>query len=284
LNVAVVTGATGGIGRWIALGLTQAGFHVVLVARDRARGEAAQAWIAGRAPGASTALMLCDLSLLAETRALGRDIAARYPAVSILVANAGVFRARREVTAEGHEMVLAVNHLSIFVLIETLRDALVAGAPSRVVVVGSSTSDRARIDPDNLELARGWGMVRAYGQSKLAVMIASFGWARRLGPGGVAVNVVHPGTVATGLVRARGVIGLAWRVMARFVLTEEQGAATPLYVALAPELAGVRGAYFKDRREVAPNALAGDAALGERVWAATVRLAAPVDRGGNGRR
>jgi NAD(P)-dependent dehydrogenase (short-subunit alcohol dehydrogenase family) len=272
LNVAVVTGATGGIGRWIALGLAQAGYHVVLVGRDRARAEAAQAWIGSLVPGASTALMLCDLSLLAETRALGREIAGRYPAVHVLVANAGVFRARREVTAEGHEVVLAVNHLSPFVLIEALREALVAGAPSRVVVVGSSTSDRARIDPDDLELARGWGMVRAYGQSKLAVMITSFGWARLLGPAGVAVNVVHPGTVATGLVRARGVIGLAWRVMARFVLTEEQGAATPLYLALAPELAGVQGAYFKDRREVAPNALARDVSLGERVWAATVRL------------
>ncbi len=272
MNVAVVTGATGGIGRWIALGLAQAGHHVVLVGRDRARGEAARAWIAERAPGASTELMWCDLSLLAETRALGRDIAARFPAIHVLVANAGVFRARRELTAEGHEMVLAVNHLSPFVLIETLQEALVAGAPSRVVVVGSSTSDRARIDPDNLELSERWGMVRAYGQSKLAVMITSFAWARLLGPAGVAVNVVHPGTVATGLVRTRGVIGLAWRLMAGFVSTEEQGAATPLYVALAPALAGVQRAYFKHRRQVAPNPLARDAALAERVWAATLRL------------
>jgi NAD(P)-dependent dehydrogenase (short-subunit alcohol dehydrogenase family) len=206
--VAVVTGATGGIGRWIALGLARAGYHTILVGRDEARGAAAQAWIAAQLPGASTEPMLADLSSIAATRDLGRRIAAAHPALSLLVANAGVFRARREETAEGHEMVLAVNHLSPFVLIDTLQDALVAGAPSRIVVVGSSTSDRARIDPGNLELTRGWGMVRAYGQSKLAVMIATFGWAERLRASGVTANVVHPGTVATGLVRSRGVIGL----------------------------------------------------------------------------
>ena len=152
-------------------------------------------------PGAATTLMLADLSSLAQTRALGEAIAARFGAVSVLVANAGVFCTRREVTGEGHERVLAVNHLSPFVLIGALAGALAASAPARVVVVGSSTSDRARIDPDNLELRHGWGFVRAYAQSKLAVMMVGFEWARRLAPVGVSVNVVHPGTVATGLVR-----------------------------------------------------------------------------------
>ncbi len=173
-RVAVVTGASGGIGRWIAAGLARSGLHVVLVCRDAARGDAALDAIAQEVPGAALTLMSADLSSLAQTRALGLAIAARFGAVSVLVANAGVFRARREVSAEGHEMVLAVNHLSPFVLIAALTGALRAGAPARVVVVGSSTSDRARIDPDNLELTHGWGMVRAYGQSKLAVMMASF--------------------------------------------------------------------------------------------------------------
>ena len=270
--VSVVTGATGGIGQWIALGLAKAGHHVVVVGRDRVRGEATLAWIAAKAPGARTELMLADLSSMAETRALGARIVARHPRLAVLVANAGVFRAKREVTAEGHEMVLAVNHLSPFVLIGALREALMAGAPSRVVVVGSSTSDSARIDPDCLELERGWGMVRAYGQSKLAVMMAAFEWARRLEASGVAVNVVHPGTVATGLVRTPGVIGLAWRLMAPWVRSEEQGAETPLHVALADEVAGVTGAYFKDRRVVEANRAARDRALVARVWAATERL------------
>ncbi len=270
--MAVVTGASGGIGRWIARGLAKSGCHVVLVCRDAGRGRAACDWIAGEVAGASTTLMLADLSSLAQTRALARDITARFGRVSVLVANAGVFSARREQTAEGHERVLAVNYLSPFVLIGALEETLAAGAPARVVVVGSSTSDRARIDPDDLELARRWGMVRAYGRSKLAVMMASFEWARRLAPRGVSVNVVHPGAVATGLVRTPGVIGLAWRLMSLWVRTAGEGAETPLHVALAPELTGVTGGYFKDKARVAPNRRALDEALRRRVWWETERL------------
>ncbi len=272
-RVALVTGASGGIGQWIALGLARAGLHVILVCRDGARGEAARGWISREAPGCAATLIFADLSSLAATRALARTVSERFDAISLLVANAGVFSARREVTPEGHERVLSVNHLSPFVLIGELAETLAAGAPARVVVVGSSTSDRARIDPDNLELAHGWGMVRAYGRSKLAVMMTSFEWARRLEPRGVCVNVVHPGTVATGLVRTPGVIGLAWRLMAPWVRTAEQGARTPLHVALSPALAGVTGGYFKDCRQVAPNRRALDEALRARVWAATARLA-----------
>jgi len=271
-GTAIVTGAAGGIGRWIALGLAQAGHTVVLVGRDRSRGEAARTWVSEQAAGTAAELMVADLSSLAATRALGREIAKQHPRVSLLINNAGVFRARRERTAEGQDMVLAVNHLSPFVLTRELEGALRAGAPSRIVTVGSSTSDRARIDPDDLGLERRWGMVRAYGQSKLAVMMATFEWARRLDGSGVVANVVHPGTVATGLVRTPGVIGLAWRLMAPWSRSGQEGADTPLHTALALEMAGVTGKYFKDRKIVEPNRLARDLELVGRVWRETERL------------
>lgn len=276
MAVSVVTGATGGIGRWIALGLAAAGHEVVLVGRDRGRGEAAQAWIGSRIPGANTTLLVSDLSSLAATRQAGILIDARYPAVDVLVNNAGVFTAGREVTAEGHERVIATNHLCPFVLTRVLTPALRAAASAngsaRIVTVGSSMSDRARIDPDALELERGWGRVRAYGQSKLAVMMTSFGWGKRLEGSGVVSNVVHPGAVATKLVRAGGTVGIAWRVMAPFLLTEENGADTPLHAALAPEFGRLSGQYLKKRRAVEPNRRVRDAALAERVWAATETL------------
>jgi NAD(P)-dependent dehydrogenase (short-subunit alcohol dehydrogenase family) len=271
-GVAIVTGGAGGIGRWIALGLAQAGSRVVLVGRDRVRGESVRAWVSEQAPGGMAELIVTDLSSLAATCALGREIAKRHPRVSLLVNNAGVFRARRERTDEGHDMVLAVNHLSPFVLTRELEGPLRAGAPSRIVTVGSSTSDRARITPDNLELERRWGMVRAYSQSKLAAMMATFEWARRLDGSGVVANVVHPGTVATGLVRTPGIIGLAWRLMALWSRSEQEGADTPLHVALAPDLAGVTGKYFKERRVAEPNRLARNPELTGRVWRATEDL------------
>jgi NAD(P)-dependent dehydrogenase (short-subunit alcohol dehydrogenase family) len=271
-KICVVTGATGGIGKWIALGMAQAGYLVVMVGRDAGRGAAAKAWIEGQAPGCQLDLMIADLALLARTAALGRGIAERYGRVDVLILNAGVFLSRREVTAEGHEKVLAVNHLSPFVLIRSLTAALQAAAPARIITVGSSSSDQARIDPENLELTRGWGMVRAYSQSKLAVMMTSFTWAHRLQGSGVTANVVHPGLVATGLVRTPGVIGLAWRLMKPFARSEEAGAKPPLFAALAAEHATTTGQYFKDRQIVAPNKLALNDALRTRVWEATERL------------
>jgi NAD(P)-dependent dehydrogenase (short-subunit alcohol dehydrogenase family) len=218
------------------------------------------------------------LSLLGVTHRVGLAIAAAHPRIGVLVNNAGMFAARRKVTAEGHEAVLAVNHLSPFVLTNALEGALRAGAPSRIVNVGSSTSDRARIDPDDLELTRRWGMVRAYGQSKLAMMMATFARAERLRGSGVVANVVHPGTVATGLIRERGLIGVAWRLMAPFVRTEEQGADTPLHVALAPEWATITGAYVKDRAAARPNKRACDMSLVRRVEGVT-RILAEGDYG-----
>ncbi len=271
--VAVVTGATSGIGRWIALGLARAGYHVVLVGRDRVRAEAAQAWIAAQVPEAGSEVVIADLSLLAATRAIGAQIAARHPHIALLINNAGAFEAQPVTTAEGHDRVLAINLLAPFVLTRALLPALRAGAPSRIVNVGSSTSDHAHLDPDHLVLGKRWTMVRAYGQSKLALMMTTFALARRLQGSGVVANVVHPGLVATGLVRTGGIIGLAWRCMAPFALTEEQGADTPLHAALAPEFAAVSGAYLKNRRAVSPNRQARDPALVERIWAATERLA-----------
>jgi NAD(P)-dependent dehydrogenase (short-subunit alcohol dehydrogenase family) len=271
--VAVITGGSGGIGRWIALGLARAGSHVVLVSRDRARCEAAQTWIATEVPGASTDLVIVDLSLLVATRKASEAILARYPKIAVLVNNAGVFESKQVKTAEGHDRVLATNLLSPFVLTEQLLPALRAAALSRIVTVGSSMSDRARLNPYHLVLGQRWTMVRAYSNAKLALMMVTFALARRMAGTGVVANVVHPGLVATGLVRARGVIGLVWRWLATLALSAEQGADTPLHVALAPEFATRSGVYVKKRRVVRPNRQALDPALAAAVWTATERLA-----------
>ncbi len=251
------------------MGLARANYHVVLICRDSERGHAVAAWIASHVPEASTEMLLANLSSLRETHRLGLEIAAAHPRLDVLVNNAGMFAARQQVTAEGHDAVLAVNHLAPFVLTNALEGALRSGAPSRIVNIGSSTSDRAKIDPENLELTRHWAMVRAYSQSKLAMMMATFARAEHLRGSEVVANVVHPGAVATGLIKERGLIGAAWRLMAHFQRTEEQGADTPLHVALAPDWAGVTGAYVKDRVAVRPNPRALDVGLVKKVVSAT---------------
>ncbi len=270
-RLALVTGASGGIGVPIAIGLAQAGLHVVLAGRDAGRVAAACDRVA-EASGARPEAEIADLSSLAETRALAVRVADRGP-LALLVNNAGVFRHRRELTAEGHELVLAVNHLAPFVLTRALLPALVAAGDARVVQVGSSAGERARIDPDDLEMTRRWGLVRAYGRSKLALLMAGLDWAER--EPRVASLVVHPGGVRTGIVRAGGLVQLGWMALQPFLLSPEQGAAGPLHAALSTELAGVSGRYLRRCRLSAANPLALDRALRARVWAATERLVGP---------
>ncbi len=160
-KTAVATGVTSGLGRWIALGLAQAGHQLILIARSENRATDLKAWITARVPAASIEIRFADLSSLAETRAVAAAILQDHPRLDLLVNNAGVFCHRRDVTAEGHERTLATNLLSPLALTEALLPALQAAGTARVVLVGSSSSDRARIDPDNPELTRGWSVTRA---------------------------------------------------------------------------------------------------------------------------
>ena len=272
-KVAVITGATAGLGQWVALGLARAGYHTVLVARDGGRAEATQRFIAERARGASTETVLADLASLREVRDAAAAISAAHPRVNVLVNNAGLVTPRRQVTAEGHEMILAVNHLAPFTLSNGLEDVLAAGSPARIVDVGSTASDRATLDLNDLETTRSWSLMRAYGRSKLALMMAAFERARRLAGSGITVNVVHPGVVATTLASVPGPIGWAWSLGKPFMISPERGADTPLHLALSPEVEGITGCYWKRRQQARPNPQALDQAVVRRLWNETARLA-----------
>ncbi len=271
-NIAVLTGATSGLGQFVALGLARAGYHTVIVARDTQRGEATRQAILNQAPEASSELVVADLALVSEARRAGEAIAAKHGQVHLLVNNAGLITPGRQVTAEGHERILAVNHLAPFALTRALEPCLRNGTAARVVNVGSTASDRARLRLDDLESMRAFSPWRAYGRSKLALMMATFEWSRRLAGTGVSVNVVHPGLVATQLGALPGPSGVVWALLRPFMLSPERGSDTPLFVALSPTLEDVTGQYFKRRKPARPNpqALSGETTRG--LWAETERL------------
>jgi NAD(P)-dependent dehydrogenase (short-subunit alcohol dehydrogenase family) len=261
-RTALVTGTTSGIGRRTVLELARAGARVLAHGRDPRRGEDLRRFIAARAPGARVELVYADLSQLPEVRRLAVELCAHAPRLDLLVNNAGMMGKVRRVTAEGHELILAVNHVAPFVLTQALLPSLQAAAPgARIVNVGSSISDHATIRPYDLQLAQGWTARAAYRQSKLALMIVSFELARRLEGRGISVNLVHPGLVATRIGNLGGKFGLVWRLCKPFMRSAEQGAATTLHVATDPRLDGVTGRSFKDCALAAPNPLALDQAL-----------------------
>ena len=141
-KVCLITGATSGIGKATAMGLASMGASVVMVGRDRGRGEAALAEIKETSANASVDLMLADLSSQEEIRRLADEFKEAYPRLDVLINNAGLFRSERITTADGLETTFAVNHLAYFLLTNLLLDVLKSSAPSRIVNVSSGDHEQ----------------------------------------------------------------------------------------------------------------------------------------------
>jgi retinol dehydrogenase 14 len=270
----LITGATSGIGRATAESLAQQGAQVVLVGRNHAKTEAAVDAIRRATGNASVDCLLADLSVQAQVRALAEQFRARYPRLDVLINNAGgVFRYRR-LTADGLEMTFALNHLSYFLLTNLLLDTLVASGPARIVNVASRAGVRLRgLDFDDLQSARRYFGFTAYARSKLANLLFTFELARRLAGTGVTANAMHPGLVATGFGAQNGRL---WQWLYVYInavgRTPAQGADTLTYLATSPEVEGVTGQFYFERRPLRSSPASYDEAAARRLWDISMRL------------
>jgi NAD(P)-dependent dehydrogenase (short-subunit alcohol dehydrogenase family) len=272
-RVCVVTGASSGIGRATALGLARRGATLALVCRDRARGEETVAEIAAATGNRAVGLHLADLSSQEAIRRVAAELVARYPAIHVLVNNAGVVNLRYSTTVDGIETVFAVNHLAYFLLTALLLDRLRSSGRARIVNVASEVHKIGRLDFDDLGNQRRYRAMRVYGQSKLANVLFTYELARRLERSDVTANCVHPGAVGTRLGQNNGRIATALtRILKPFFRTPEQGAATSLHVATSPALEGVSGRYFVNCREARSSRTSGDPELARRLWDESARL------------
>jgi NAD(P)-dependent dehydrogenase (short-subunit alcohol dehydrogenase family) len=276
----VATGATSGIGEAAVTKLAAMGTRIVFVARDARRAEATLAKLERIAPGGGHRAHIADLSLIAETRRVGGEIAASEPRVDALVNNAGAMFSRRRVTAEGLELTFALNHMAYFVLTQALRDRLVASAPARIVSTASMAHAGARLDFDDLQCARGYSAGKAYGLSKLCNILFTRELARRLRGTGVAANCLHPGFVASRFAdEAGGWTGRLFFLAKRFAISPEEGADAIVYLVSSPEAASVTGEYFCKRRIEKPSAAARDDAAARRLWERSAFIVTPRQPG-----
>ena len=198
-RVAVVTGASSGIGLHTALGLARAGMRVVMTGRDRARTEQARRWVIERSGSDRVDMALADFSRLAEVRRLADEILAGHDRLDVLVNNAGLVSPQYRLSADGYELTFAVNHLAPFLLTTLLLDRLKASAPARIVTVASEAHRRNRLDIADMTRPADWTMMRAYGRSKLCNILFTRELASRLEPDQVVATCLHPGMVATGI-------------------------------------------------------------------------------------
>ncbi|HEV2336241.1 MAG TPA: SDR family oxidoreductase [Stellaceae bacterium] len=272
-RVALVTGASAGIGLYTALGLAHAGFHVIMAGRDPARMERARRTVAERSGATQIEPALADFASLAAVRGLAERVLATHDRLDVLVNNAGLITPRFRLSADGYELTVAVNHLAPFLLTNLLLDRLRASAPARIVTVASQAHRGARIDPATLTGREDWSPLKAYGRSKLCNILFTRALARRLDGSGVIASCLHPGVVATAIGDHAGrLAGFGWRLVKPFLVTPEKGAATSLFLATTPDPMPFHGAYVIGRRVAEPDRTALDDELGERLWAESARL------------
>ncbi|MGD8627316.1 MAG: SDR family oxidoreductase [Anaerolineae bacterium] len=277
-RVCVVTGATSGIGRATALGLARQGATVVACGRDEAKTRATVEALRRESGNPAVAYALADLTDQAQVRAMAAEINERHPRLDVLINNAGGFFLRRQESADGIEMTLALNHLAPFLLSHLLLDRLRAGAPARVINVSSAMHRSAALDLDDLQMKNGYGGAAAYGRAKLALVLFTYELARRLADRGVTANALHPGFVATGIGMGDVVARLVRPIMRLFARSPEEGAETSLYLATSPDVAGVTGAYFADKEAVDSAPATYDEALARRLWQISADLTGLEER------
>nr|BFE78639.1 SDR family oxidoreductase [Planobispora longispora] len=267
----MVTGGNRGIGYAVAAELLRHGCDVVLVSRDRGRGEAARAALT--APGtAGPRLVVGGLSSVRAVRATAEAIRELCPRLDVLIHNAGLWPSRRVLTEDGLEEAFAVNHLAPFLLNHEL-EPLLAASGARVVQVGAGLYVKGQADPERTPTGLDFHPVRTYADTKLCNLLLLPRFAERWRDAGVTVNAVHPGVIRTGLGDRGGPVGYLLKAVKLLWKSPEAGAGPVVRLALAEELAGRTGLYFNLEQEEAPAPVAADAELAGRLWEQALELA-----------
>ena len=273
-KIVVITGATSGIGQVAAEKLAGMGARLVLVARDKARGEATLARLRHAGPSAGHSIHYADLSRIGEVKRVATNIAAAEPRIDVLINNAGALFSTRQLTEDGLEKTFATNHMAYFVLTEGLRERLWASAPARVVNTASDAHRGKQLDFSDLQSAHNYSGFRVYGLSKLCNILYTRELARRWAGSGVTANALHPGVVATRFGdQSGGLLSLGVRVAKNFAISPEKGAETIIYLASSHEVSQISGSYFYKCRVTTPSREAQDDDAAKRLWEETAKLA-----------
>ena len=252
-QIALVTGATAGIGQVTATELAKMGAHVVILARNAEKAAATQREIKAAAGHDHVDVLLADLADLGQVRRAAAEFNAKYPRLDILVNNAGlILGAERQTSPEGYELGVATNHLGPFLLTSLLFDKLKASPAARVVNVASTAYRMARPDFADFQSIRSYGALAVYANTKLYNILFTQELARRLrahGIGNVTTNALHPGVVASSFGSgAQGLMSLFVQLGRPFMLSSAKGAETSIFLASAPEVATTSGGYFDKKK------------------------------------
>ena len=273
-KICLITGGSDGIGYAASRELARMGARVIIVGRSPAKTEAAVQQIIADTDNPAVKYLLADLSSQREVRRVAAEAMDLVPHLDVLLNNVGAIFLSDRRSADGIEMTFALNHLSYFLLTSLLLEHLRKAPRARIINVSSCAHEspgKFRLeDLPKPSSNQGYG---AYKRSKLCNILFTYELARRLEGENITVNALHPGLVRTNIARNNGLMG---RVVNFFIrvrgITTDRGAETPVYLAASPDVEGVTGKYFVDRRPVLSSSISYDAELAARLWDISVSL------------
>ncbi len=262
----LVTGATDGLGKRVALELAGKGATVLLHGRSRERLEAALGEVRRKTGSKELRSYPADLSSLGAVRGLAEQVLSHEERLDVLINNAGVITLERQESEDGYELTFAVNYLAHFLLTGLLLPLLRDSAPARIINVASA--GQSPVDFGDVMLERGYDGMKAYTRSKLAQIMFTFELAEPLQGTGVAVNALHPASLMD--------TKMVFETFGYTTSTVQEGAGATVRLAVSPELEGVTGRYFDGQREARANRQAYDTEARKRLWVLSERLCGPL--------
>lgn len=271
----IVTGFTAGVGRAASVELAKMGADLVLVCRDRSKGEETIEHIRHETGSHALAVCVGDLGSQDDIRRIAAEFLAMGKPLHVLFNNAGLVMQRRASTVDGLETTFAVNHLAYFMLTHLLTERLRESAPARVVCTASDAHKFSgrELDFADLQSERSYSMFSAYGKSKLANILFTRELARREAESGVSAYSFHPGFVGSSLGKNNGWFArTVTSLISPFARSSEKGADTGVYLCSSPDLADASGGYFYNRKQITPSKLARNDDVARRLWSVSAKL------------
>jgi NAD(P)-dependent dehydrogenase (short-subunit alcohol dehydrogenase family) len=277
----LITGTASGMGRLTAMAAAEAGMHVIGVDFDVANGQAAKEEIVAKTGNPRFDFIECDISSMAQVRALAEQVNRDYERLDILVNNAGLTESMRRESADGFEMTMATNFLGPFLLTNLLLDKLRTSTPARIINIASDAHKMAQgLDWEDIDNHKKWHKVnhgcgfQAYARSKLCLVAFSYDLAEILDGTGVSVYAVSPGYfIKTNIFKhMRGIMGLGVKLVKPFLQSVESGSKTHIWLTTTPDLDAATGKYWEHCELKESSKFTHDSELRRKIWEYAVEV------------
>jgi NAD(P)-dependent dehydrogenase (short-subunit alcohol dehydrogenase family) len=274
-KICLITGASSGIGKAAAIEFAKAGTELVLIVRNRHRGERAIQEIIKNSGNVNINLFIADLSSAAEIKVLSDKLHEKYDRIDVIVNNAGAYFTKFHLTVDGIEAAFDVNYVSRFLLTNRMLDLILKSGSGKIINITGEYHRKGQLN-FNIKSDNDYSPLKAISRAKLADMLFSMELSRRLNSAGVCVNTIHPGIVKTNIIYNDPDASLfkkfMYSVVKPFFRSPQKAAKDIYYLAFSDEVKGLSGKYFCCNKIKEPSALVNDEILAARLWEFTEEL------------